>query len=78
MYVRKAAQVIGFSMKMDSNDMMKPYLLALYSTMKSLFKYDSLRVNFKQRFEGILQKTVFNIISKYKGKFGDKVNVLIE
>ena len=78
MYVRKAAEVVGFSMPMNSNDMIESDTVALYSAVKNLFKYNSLRVNFKRRFEGILWKTVFNIISKYKGKYADEVNLLIE
>ena len=77
MYIRKAAEVIGFSMPMNSNDMMEEDSVSLYSAVKGLFKYNSLRVNFKRRFEEILRKTVFNLISKYKGKFADEVNLLI-
>ena len=78
MYMRKAAEVVGFSMPMTSNDTTEEDSVSLYSAVKGLFKYNSLRVNFKRRFEGILWKTVFNLISKYKGMFADEVNLLIE
>ena len=78
MYVRKAAEVVGFQLPQDSSDMSESDTVALYSAVKPLFKYKSLRVNFKRRFEGILWKTVFNIVSKYQGKFADEVNAAME
>ena len=78
MYVRKAAEVVGFSIPRDSNDMTEADTVALYAAVKELFKYKSLRVNFRRRFEGILWKTVFNMVSQHKGKFADEVNLLIE
>ena len=76
MHVRRAAQVVGFRLPDNINEISERDTVALYSAIKPLFKYNSLRVNFKQRFEGILWKTVFNIVSKHKGKFADEINQL--
>ena len=77
-HVKRAAQVVGFRIPLNSNDVTEEHTVALYSAIKPLFRYKSLRVNFKRRFEGIMWKTVFNIISKHQGKFADEVNAMIE
>ena len=78
MHVKRAAQVVGHRIPNDINSMTESDTVALYSAVKPLFRYKSLRVNFKRRFEGILWKTVFNIVSKHQGKFADEVNALID
>ena len=76
-HVKRAVQVVGFRIPLNSNDVTEEHTVALYSAIKPLFRYKSLRVNFKRRFEGIMWKTVFNIISKHQGKFADEVNAMI-
>ena len=76
MHVQRAAQVVGFRLPENSNEIRDRDTIALYSAINPLFKYNSLQVNFKQQFEGKLWKTVFNIISKHQGKFADEINQL--
>ena len=44
------------------------YIFALYQTLKHLFMFHSLSVGKKRRYETILWKTYYNILSKGKGE----------
>ena len=74
-HVRRAADIVGFRIPRNNN-MSTSDTVALYSAVKPLFKYKSLRLNHKCRYEGILWKTVHNIVLKNKGKFEDEANQL--
>ena len=74
-HVRRAADTVGFRIPSNSN-LSASDCVSLYAAVKPLFRYTSLRTNHKRRYEGILWKTVFNIVTKNKGLFADEVNQL--
>ena len=59
-HAKRAAQVVGYRIPLNSNDVTEDHTVALYSPIRPLFTCKSLRINFKQRFERILWKMVFN------------------
>ena len=63
MCVRRAAEVVGFSMPMNSNDMMEEDSVSLYSAVKGLFKYNSLKYCGK-RFSILSQSTKESLLMK--------------
>ena len=73
-YVNIAARKIGFLMPSDPNKMRVCDTVDLYSAIKPCFKYKSIRCNHKRRHEGILWKTIFNIICKNNGKFANEID----
>ena len=52
-HVKRAVQVVGFRIPLNSNNFTEDHTVALYSAIKPLSRYKSLRVHFKQRFERI-------------------------
>ena len=71
--VKRAAAKVGFMLPRNSNLITVRDTVNLYSAVKHLFRYESLKVNHKRRYEGILWKTVFNIVLKNKGKLVDEI-----
>ena len=67
-HVRRAAEYVGFRIP-QNNNMSTDDTVALYQAVKHLFHYKSVRTNHKRRYDDILWKTVFNIITRNKGKF---------
>ena len=70
--VKMAAAKVGYMIP-PSNRMSVRDTVDLYGAIKPLFWYKSLKVNHNRRYEGILWKTVFNIVVKNNGKFADEV-----
>ena len=46
-HVKRAVQVVGFRIPLNSNNFTEDHTVALYSAIKPLFRYKSLTVNFK-------------------------------
>ena len=72
-YVNKAAARVGYNMPRNRS-MGVSDTVDLYGAIRPLFQYESLRINHKRRYDGILWKTVFNIVCKNKGRFADETS----
>ena len=71
-HVQRAANKVGY--RIPSHEKIKVSdTVDLYAAIKGLFRYKALRVNHKRRYEGLLWKTIFNSISKNKGRFADEL-----
>ena len=52
-HVKRLVQVVGLRIPLKRDNVTEDHTVALYSAIKPLSRYKSLRVHFKQRFERI-------------------------